>query len=153
MKILFFLTIISLIIFLDQITKIIIRNMLLIGETWPENWSLLHFSHIENTGAAFGIMTNMNAFLLVFSFILISSLIIYKFKANVIKKVEIIPLALVIGGGTGNIIDRIIFGSVTDFIDPIYYPAFNVADSSIVIGISIYIVTTLISGIKNDKTS
>ena len=124
---------------LDQSTKIIIRNNLSPGEHWPQNWEIIRFSHIRNTGAIFGTMQNMNNVLLIFSIIIIVLLIIYILSLTAINNNESISFGLIVGGGIGNICDRIFVGSVTDFIDPIYYPAFNFADSSIVIGIALYI--------------
>ncbi|MDG1990031.1 MAG: signal peptidase II [Dehalococcoidia bacterium] len=132
------LSIASIIIVLDQISKIIVRNNLDVGDQWPTTWRLFHISHIQNSGGIFGSFQNMNSMLLIVSIVILIVLLTYALKLKEINHLELISIGLIIGGGVGNILDRIFIGSVTDFIDPIYYPAFNLADSSIVIGIAVY---------------
>ena len=138
-----FIATMSISLLLDQCTKFLIKSYIQIGNHWPENWELIRLSHIRNTGGIFGIMQNMNDILLIFSIIIIMAILGYILFLTHLNLFESISFGLIIGGGIGNIIDRIIDGSVTDFIDPIYYPAFNLADSSIVIGIIAYLFFTL----------
>ena len=138
-----FFTIMTISLFLDQCTKLLIKSYLSIGDHWPENFELIRLSHIRNTGGIFGIMQNMNDLLLIFSIAVILIVFIYIFLLSQLTTVESVSFGLIIGGGIGNILDRIFDGSVTDFIDPIFYPAFNFADSSIVIGIIIYLFFTI----------
>ena len=118
--------------------KLLIKSYISIGEHWPDNWELIRLSHVRNTGGIFGVMQNMNDLLLILSIAVIIVIFGYIVSLTHISTVESISFGLIVGGGTGNILDRIFDGSVTDFINPIYYPAFNLADSSIVIGIIIY---------------
>jgi signal peptidase II len=129
--------------FFDQCTKLVIKSYLAIGDHWPENWELIRLSHIRNTGGIFGIMQNMNDLLLIFSIAVILIIFSYIIFLTQLTTIESVSFGLIIGGGIGNILDRIFDGSVTDFIDPIFYPAFNIADSSIVIGIIIYLFFTI----------
>jgi signal peptidase II len=123
----------------DQATKAAIRAWLDVGERWLGAGSLLNLSHVENTGAAFGILQGAGSLLIgpaVVAIIAIAVLLLWSPPQRGIHGgVYTAALALILGGATGNLVDRIARGSVTDFIDPIHYPAFNIADSSIVVGV------------------
>lgn len=122
---------------LDQLTKSVVRNNLALGESWPsEDW-LVKITHGTNSGAAFAILQGQGAFLTVTAFIAIGAIILYfvfpPFEHGLLRLV----LGLQLGGAFGNLSDRLRFGEVTDLISFPHYPAFNVADSSIVIGLVI----------------
>jgi signal peptidase II len=130
----------ALIVALDQATKSIVRSRLALGETWPEGWELIRVAHIENTGAAFGILSDYTQLLTVGALLavfVVTALIVGLAPAH---RWYALCLSLVLGGAVGNLIDRIRLGAVTDFIDPIAYPAFNVADSAIVLGVGALLV-------------
>jgi signal peptidase II len=137
-----------LIILIDQITKAIVRANIPFGSRWmPWEWlsPYFRFVHWQNTGAAFGLFQQGG---LVFSIlaILVSLFIIFYFPQ--IPRNEIMmraALALQLGGAIGNLIDRIRFGPVTDFISFGDFPVFNVADASISIGVAILILGLWIS--------
>lgn len=131
-----FTVIVPAIVVLDQVTKILIRAWLAEGESWPGRDGLLRLSHVENSGAAFGVFQDAGAFLLVATVIGVVALGAYLVLSSGSGWLSVGPLALILGGATGNLIDRAFRGTVTDFIDPARYPAFNVADSAIVIGIA-----------------
>ena len=103
----------------------------------------LSFNYTKNYGAAWSIMNNERLLLIIISIIFLICLFFYsrKFKDN---KRNIIAFGLVFGGLLGNLLDRIIFGYVRDFISlqfgSYYYPIFNVADIAIVIGILLIII-------------
>ena len=113
-----------LIILLDQITKLIFTN---------KHFGIINYA--TNTGAAFSILQN-HTFLLTIISILVAIFILILAKKE--KKIEI-PLAFVFGGTIGNLIDRMFFGYVRDFIDLQIWPIFNIADSFNVIGVTIII--------------
>lgn len=121
---------------LDQVTKILIRVWLAEGESWPGRDGLLRLSHVENSGAAFGMLQDSGVFLLIATVIGVVALGAYLVLSSAGGWLSVGPLALILGGATGNLIDRAFRGTVTDFIDPARYPAFNVADSAIVIGVA-----------------
>ncbi len=140
------------VIFLDQISKNIIRNTLEIGQVLKITNKFFWITNVQNTGAAFSLSLS-NPVLNKFFFIIISILAIIFLIILIIKsrsKIEKIVFALILGGASGNLIDRIILGSVTDFLwcdfpDVIMerWPVFNLADSSIVIAITILIFYTV----------
>lgn len=123
------------VVLLDQATKAVVRDRLPTGDHWPEGWELLRFSHIENDGAAFGILQGAEAFLLVSTVVGIAALIGYLLWVPGDDRRYTLGFGLVLGGAVGNLIDRVRLGAVTDFIDPTHYPAFNLADSAIVVGV------------------
>lgn len=129
---------------LDQWTKAAIRGWLAPGEGWPHGWELIRLSHVENTGAAFGIFQGAGAPLIVVTLLGIGALLLYLRQQVTIDRWYAIPLAMILGGAIGNLIDRVLRGAVTDFIDPTHYPAFNLADSSIVIGVAVIAARTLL---------
>lgn len=119
----------------DQATKAIIRGWLAEGETWPAGFELIRLSHVENTGAAFGILQGAGPLLVVASIVGVVVVLALLYTAPTGDRLYTAALALVLGGAVGNLIDRVLRGEVTDFIDPTHYPAFNLADSSIVVGV------------------
>jgi signal peptidase II len=119
----------------DQLTKEIIRDGLAIGESWPSDGWLIKITHVTNTGAAFGILQDQGLFLTITAVIAIGAIVFYYLYPPLEHGVLRIAMGLLLGGAAGNLIDRLRLGHVTDFIDFPRYPEFNVADSSIVIGL------------------
>ncbi len=126
----------------DQLSKIWVRSHLAVGQSLPETgW--LRLTHVHNTGAAFGLFPGQSfpltvVGLLGVAVLLLFSLIIYRrfpFLDNTLSQVA---LGLVLGGTIGNLIDRFRFGYITDFVDVGFWPAFNVADSAITVGVIIF---------------
>lgn len=111
------------IVVIDQITKFIFTNK-----------KFLFINYITNTGAAFGILKDSNLFLIIASFIVIA-IILSLYKKSQYK----LGLALMLAGTIGNLIDRIAFGFVRDFIDLKIWPIFNIADLSNTVGVAIII--------------
>jgi len=117
-----FLLIVVFIVLLDQITKILFIDV---------NYGILN--SVTNTGAAFGIFKG-NVFILGLISLFVMGLLIYYFH----KYPSLyLPLAFLLGGATGNFIDRMFLGFVRDFIDLKFWPIFNIADSFNVIGVII----------------
>ncbi|MCC6238325.1 MAG: signal peptidase II [Dehalococcoidia bacterium] len=139
-----FLVVSAVVVALDQATKVFIRANLEEGEWWPFLGTALRISHVENPGAAFGILQGAGTFLLVFTVIGVVALSAYLLLLPETSRWYPFGLALVLGGAVGNLIDRVSKGTVTDFIDPAYYPAFNLADSAIFLGVSTLIVASFV---------
>ena len=132
------------VVILDQLTKALVRAWLSEGETWPEGFDLIRISHVENSGAAFGILQDGGPFLIASSILGAVIVLIFLRAAPPGDRLYEAALALVLGGAVGNLIDRLFRGTVTDFIDPTHYPSFNVADSSIVVGVFALAVLSLV---------
>ncbi len=138
----FLLSLAALVIALDQWTKMLVRTRLDFEEFWaPWPW-LAHYVrvvHWKNTGAAFGMLQGFGDVFTVLA-ILVAIAIIYYFP-HVPARDWVLRLAmgLQLGGALGNLIDRLVRGSVTDFISIGAFPVFNVADASISTGVAILV--------------
>ena len=117
----------------DQLTKFIVRTYMEVGESIPED-GIIRLTYIQNTGSAFGLFSNQTLFLTIAAAIGIGFIGYFFIKGAGFSRVLSLSLALPMGGALGNIIDRVTFGHVIDFIDLRVWPIFNVADSSITIG-------------------
>ncbi len=117
---------------LDQLSKFIITRYLSQNQTIPLIKGVFHLTLIHNRGAAFGILRNQVP-LFIFTSILAIILIYFSLKKNKHRKVYSVALSLVLGGALGNLIDRLFFGYVIDFLDFRIWPVFNIADSAITI--------------------
>jgi signal peptidase II len=132
----------GIVIALDQWTKFLVRTNLALGEIWmPLDW-LAPYARIinwKNTGAAFGMLKNFGGVFSVLA-IIVSAAILY-FYPQVPRQDKLLRLALgmQLAGALGNLIDRLVIGSVTDFISVGTFPVFNVADSSISVGVVVLI--------------
>jgi signal peptidase II len=118
---------------LDQLTK----DTVAAGIAPGHEQSLLpgvHLVHVHNTGVAFGVLSGGGAIVLVCTLLALAALIVY-FVAHPGRRGLWVPTGLLLGGAIGNLIDRLMHGSVTDFIKLPYWPAFNVADMAITFGV------------------
>ncbi len=129
---------------LDQITKAGIRAWLDPGEVWPDRDLFLNIVNISNSGAAFGILQGQTFFLIVTSLVGVAAIALYYVFPPLDHGLLRAALALQLGGAAGNMADRIRTGEVTDFINFSFWPAFNVADASITIGVATIIVFFLL---------
>ena len=121
----------------DQLSKLGIVLYLPMGTSWPED-GFFRFTHVANTGSAFGLFGGHNAALTIASAIgIVVLLIFYRSQGTPGVWVQT-SLGLMFAGAFGNLADRITQGHVTDFIDVGPWYIFNLADSSIVVGIIIF---------------
>lgn len=129
-------------IFLDQITKWLAVLFLKEIDTLPLIKNVLHLTYLENTGAAFGILKNNRWIFLVVSAVAIVALLFYLAKFRPKNKWLLVGLSFIVGGGIGNMIDRLLLGYVIDFIDfrLINFAVFNVADAFVCIGAVLVII-------------
>lgn len=131
-----FFVILFIVVILDQASKYFVQKI-----TAPINFLGIQITFVENTGAAFGILKD-NAFILgVLSIIIAIILIAYV----IIYKKSYIVLGLIAGGAIGNGFDRLIRGAVIDFISIGWWPAFNIADSAIVLGIGLILLQEIVT--------
>ena len=133
-----------LVVVFDQITKVILRETLELGD---REWlaEFFAFSHIANDGGAFGVFGGQNTVLAVSAVVAIGVVAIYYFFPPMNHWLVRSGLALILGGAIGNLLDRIYQGHVTDFIDFIHFPAFNVADAAINVGVAAIVIALLFS--------
>ena len=124
---------------MDQAAKLAAARALSPGESIPVIRNVFHITLVHNTGAVFGLFRGMN-FLLVLSSALFLVLLFYYYsqleKSNPGFQ---IPAGLIAGGAAGNLIDRLLFGYVIDFLDFRVWPVFNIADAAITAGVGLFI--------------
>ena len=147
-RILLAVTITSLV--LDQWTKQLIDQNFALHESIPLIDNFLALTYVRNKGAAFGILADSTfriPFFITVSLIAVIGILWYYRKINEDQRLLQWGLALVFSGAIGNLIDRILYGEVIDFVDAHWYqyhwPAFNVADSCICVGVTLLIVDML----------
>lgn len=127
--------IIAAVIALDQITKFLVVTRLMPIGDYSVIFGLLEFTYVENRGIAFGMFQNQRWFFVVVTSIIAIVVLIFIFKMFKDYVFFTICLSLIFGGAVGNIIDRIRFGYVIDFIHFNFFPpVFNIADSAVVVG-------------------
>ena len=119
---------------LDQLTKFVVRQTLDWRFSWPAE-GFFRFTHVHNTGSAFGLFQGQNLPLLVVSLVGVGVLAYIYHTQERPGRLMRASIALMLGGALGNLTDRIWQGHVTDFIDIGPWPVFNLADSAIVVGL------------------
>jgi signal peptidase II len=118
---------------LDQLIKFLITKNLFQNQSIPIIKGIFHITLVHNRGAAFGILKNQIPLFIITSLFAII-LIYFNLKENRQSKSYSIALSLILAGALGNLVDRLFFGYVIDFLDFRIWPVFNVADSAITIG-------------------
>ena len=138
---------------LDQLTKWLSVVYLQGEPSFPLWREVLHFTYDENRGMAFGMLANHRWVFMVFSTVSIIALLIYLFRFRPESRWMQVSMAFIIGGGIGNMIDRIFLGYVIDFIDftLIDFAVFNIADSFVCVGAGMMIVYLIIDLIREIK--
>ena len=128
--------IIILILGLDQLTKLLINKNLTLNQSIPILKGIFHLTLVHNRGAAFGLLRNQIILLIFVSFFTILLIYFNLRKSGRDKKFSLYKLSLsfILAGALGNLVDRLYFGYVIDFLDLRVWPVFNVADSAITIG-------------------
>jgi signal peptidase II len=126
----------------DQLTKRIVTSHLaldqadhIVGPFW------IH--HVQNSGIAFGLFSSRTAAVIALTGIAVVWMLVFFARSGARHPVLPVALGLVIGGSMSNLLDRVRLGYVTDFLDLRYWPAFNLADSFIVIGVGILLAALL----------
>ena len=128
----------------DQVTKHVVASNLRLDDA-------LHvlgpFSirHVQNSGIAFGLFASATPAVIVLTALAIAWMLVYFGRSGSRHPILPVALGLVIGGSSSNLADRVRLGYVTDFLDLRYWPAFNLADSSIVIGVGILLAALLLA--------
>ncbi len=138
----------------DQLTKTCIRSNLAPGDSIPES-GFFRLTHVHNTGAAFGLLTDQSVFLAVVASVGIVLLLSYAlFLHHRLPFLDnfsgSLAIGLILGGTIGNLIDRLFRGYVTDFISVGIWPDFNIADSAVTIG-SIIVAYSLLQRVRAEE--
>ena len=146
--------IVSIIIFLiDQISKFYITSTMSLTDTIHIIKNLFRITYVQNTGAAWSILSDSTFLLILITFLVLGMIIYVLLKQKTIEKSEQLIYGSLIGGVLGNLIDRIRFGYVVDFLDfnfgSFYFPVFNLADTFIVLAGIILIIKLMKEDVKN----
>ena len=132
----------------DQLTKILALQYLAPVGSYPLWEDVLHLTYVENTGAAFGMLKDQRWVFLVISTVALGGMIAYIALTKAKHPLEITSVAFIVGGGIGNMIDRISRGFVVDFVDvrciPFWKYVFNVADIFVCVGCGLFILYVLL---------
>lgn len=142
-------------VFLDQLTKYLTIFYLKPVGSVPIIEDALHLTYAENTGAAFSMFDEPDQrwIFMSISTVAIVALLVYFFGRRPTDKLEALSLAFIIGGGIGNMIDRVALGYVVDMIDfcLIDFAVFNVADSFVCVGVGLLMLTLIRAMIKESR--
>jgi len=146
-----FLIVAALIVTFDQLTKLWIRAHLALGESLPLT-DRLSLTYIGNTGSAFGLLANRTVLLIIIGIASLLIVLLFLRYLSQVTTLSMVSIGLVWGGAVGNFIDRLRFGYVTDFIyfrlwGDFYWPAFNIADAAILVGVFMLIYSFYKSGV------
>ncbi len=118
----------------DQLTKLWITSNLAVGESFAGE-APVRFIYVVNTGAAFGLLPQYSVYLALVAFLVIGMVLFYQRYLPGSSMLIKAALGLQMGGAVGNLIDRLHYGYVVDFIDTRVWPVFNIADASITTGV------------------
>ena len=148
----------AVIVVIDQITKAVTRSEMMLGESRPVIKNFFHFTYITNDGMAFGLNFPGGIYFFTSVSLLMTVFLGWYFWQQKDSDLTLrLSLALILAGAIGNLIDRILFGTVVDFFDfmigSYHWYIFNVADASVTIGMVLYIYSSIITQSEvNPKT-
>ncbi|MHB1135775.1 MAG: signal peptidase II [Coriobacteriia bacterium] len=143
---LLFLTIVAAVVAADQATKAVVRTRMAVGESLPVIDGAFWLTHVENTGAAFGMLRGQQWLLIATAVAMLAVVAYVMLRLRPADSWVRWSLALVSGGAIGNLIDRVSAGAVTDFFDLGWFPVFNVADIALDVGVAVLVVLLLFKG-------
>lgn len=143
---------------LDQITKILILGLFSTSVQAIEVLPFFNLVMAWNRGISFGMFGGLGDWgpWVLVALAVVISIVLARWMMKAENQLTLVSLGLIIGGAVGNVIDRVRFGAVVDFLDVhvlgYHWPAFNVADSAITVGAAILILESLFSGPEKTKT-
>ena len=148
------------ILILDQASKLYVDANFRLHESIPVIRGLFNLTYVRNKGAAFGILAD-NAvripFFITVSIVAMLGILWYVSRLKSDQKLALVSLSLVFAGAFGNLIDRVRLGEVIDFLDVFWqryhWPAFNVADSAITVGVTLLLIEMWREDRKKSKAS
>lgn len=136
-----------LVILVDFFSKYIVSKLMTVNETINLIDNFFRITYVKNTGAAFSIFSNNTILVIIISVVIIGFLLFYIYKNKGNNKLENVSYAFILGGAISNLIDRLVYGYVIDFLDfeilSYNAPIFNLADTFIVIGVILFLINTL----------
>jgi signal peptidase II len=128
----------------DQLTKAIVSSRLELNESLHVIGPL-SINHVQNSGIAFGLFASATSLVILLTTAAVAWMLYFFARSGSRHPILPVALGLVIGGSVSNLIDRVRLGHVTDFLDFKYWPAFNLADSFIVVGVAILLLALVVT--------
>ena len=150
---LLFATLFCAVVVADQVSKSVVRATFALGESTPVIDGVLWLTHIFNTGASFGMLRGQAWFFIGTAVAVLIAIAWMLARLRPEPVFAQVGLALVAGGSTGNLIDRIAAGGVTDFIDVGWWPVFNVADIALNVGVALVVVWVVFAPARPEHAS
>ena len=150
------------IVVVDQITKALVRAHVPLYDTVPVVSGILNLTHVRNSGAAFGFLNGVDfpykpAILALVAAAAFVGIAFYAARTSTGQRLARFGLTMILAGAIGNLIDRLVFGSVVDFVDVVFgswhFWAFNVADSAITFGVVTMMIDMMGTGRHVSTTS
>lgn len=141
----------------DQLTKLAVISRFALGDFVPVIDGFFDLRYVRNTGAAWGMFSGYGDILVLLSLVMLAVMYFYRRQFLYDTVLHRIAGGLMAGGITGNLIDRVKWGYVIDFLDfysgRSHFPAFNIADSAICTGVSLYIVSQIIQAFRERRSA
>jgi signal peptidase II len=132
----------------DQVTKHLVRSKFTVGQRVSVLPGFFDLRYVRNTGAAWGILSGLNNWLILLSVLMLAFLILFRRSFLTDTLMHRCTAGLMIAGIVGNLVDRLRLGYVVDFLDfylgTSHFPAFNVADTAICTGVGLYILSQFV---------
>lgn len=154
----FELGVIAVVVLIDQMTKVLVRQSIALGESRTIVEGFLDLTHVQNTGAAFGLLNSVDFpykpwVMIAVASIALLAIAAYGTQLGFHDRIARVGLALILGGAFGNLLDRALVGHVTDFVDVYWgrshFWAFNVADAAINVGAALVLLDMIGLGRKH----
>lgn len=136
-------------VFADQLTKQVVGRTLALGES-VDIVGPFSIHHVQNSGIAFGLFASRTSIVIAVTGVAVAAMLLFFARSGRRHPVLPVALGLVLGGSIANLIDRVRLGHVTDFLDFVAWPAFNLADTFIVVGVAI-LFATLVLGDRSQR--
>ena len=140
---------------LDQISKLWVLRSFELGESREVLSGILNWTYIQNKGAALGMLSEHRWVFMILSAVLIAAIMLFIVFSKDISRSLVVVLAMILGGGIGNMIDRFAYGYVIDFIDVKFLPfwkwIFNVADIFVTVGAVLLAAVYILTELKRKK--
>ena len=128
----------------DQLTKHVVASQIQLDSA-VKLIGPLSIRHVQNSGIAFGLFSSATAIVIVLTTVAVGWMLIFFARSGARHPALPVALGLLIGGCVSNLVDRVRLGYVTDFLDMRWWPAFNLADASIVIGVAVLLGSLLLA--------
>ena len=140
---------------LDQLSKLWVLRSFELGESREVLSGILNWTYIQNKGAALGMLSEHRWVFMILSAVLIAAILLFIVFSKDITRPLVVVLAMILGGGIGNMIDRFAYGYVIDFIDVKFLPfwkwIFNIADIFVTVGAVLLAAVYILTELKRKK--